>query len=408
MKRKESGYSMLELSVALGIAAIIAAAGIIATTAFMNDAGQKTTDYAANADESIRNAEDQYLKTLAGFWADNISELEDVNLDTTTAVSGNTLFYDGNFWSNGSLDFEYLAEVELTNLQAGEVLSWDGSKWVNAESPAPNINNLTDVQISGSQSVGSALVWDGTNWVDGPDGTPGATKLWADDVAPEGWLIADGSAVSRTTYAALFATIGTTYGSGNGSTTFNLPDFSGRTAVGLDSTQTEFNTLGKTGGNKTHTLTVAEMPSHTHTQQPHGHTGTAESAGAHTHTGSTSTSTTHEHTCSWSDGGTHNHTRTDMAGASNGTNSGSGTSRARADNNPVGYTMGGGGSHTHTVSSVSSSGDHSHTISSISSEGDHTHGVTVNNATAVNENTGGGGAHNNLQPYITMNYIIKY
>src|SRR5690606_11752046 len=82
----------------------------------------------------------------------------------------------------------------------------------------------------------------------------------------------DGSAVSRTDYADLFEVIGTSYGVGDGSTTFNLPNLQGRVPVGLDTGQTEFNALGKTGGAKTHTLTIDQMPSHSHTQAPHSHT----------------------------------------------------------------------------------------------------------------------------------------
>ncbi|GAB3125945.1 Gp37-like protein [Glaciibacter psychrotolerans] len=81
---------------------------------------------------------------------------------------------------------------------------------------------------------------------------------------PVGFLIEDGAAVSRTSYADLFALIGTTYGVGNGSTTFNLPNHNGRVGVGYDGGQTEFNAMGKTGGAKTHQLTAAEMPSHAH------------------------------------------------------------------------------------------------------------------------------------------------
>lgn len=82
--------------------------------------------------------------------------------------------------------------------------------------------------------------------------------------APSGWLICDGSAVSRTTYADLFAVVGTAYGTGNGSSTFNLPDLRGRVPVGRDSTQTEFDVLGEKGGAKTHTLSANEMPVHSH------------------------------------------------------------------------------------------------------------------------------------------------
>jgi len=91
----------------------------------------------------------------------------------------------------------------------------------------------------------------------------GFIQMFAGSSAPTGWLMCDGSAVSRTTYADLYAVIGTTYGSGDGSTTFNLPDLRGRVGVGKSS-DTEFDTLGETGGEKKHTLTTNELPSHSH------------------------------------------------------------------------------------------------------------------------------------------------
>lgn len=81
---------------------------------------------------------------------------------------------------------------------------------------------------------------------------------------PPGWLICDGSEVSRGTYAELFLAIGTTYGEGDGSTTFNIPNLKGKVVVGIDESDTDFNATGKTGGEKTHILTISEMPSHTH------------------------------------------------------------------------------------------------------------------------------------------------
>ena len=77
----------------------------------------------------------------------------------------------------------------------------------------------------------------------------GVMAAFGGAVPPTGWLICDGSAVSRTIFAALYAVIGTNYGVGDGSTTFNLPD-KGRDFFGLDTSQTEFNTLGKKGGHK--------------------------------------------------------------------------------------------------------------------------------------------------------------
>lgn len=92
----------------------------------------------------------------------------------------------------------------------------------------------------------------------------GSITAYGKETAPANWLICDGSAVSRTSYADLFAVIGTKYGEGDGSTTFNLPNLKGRVPVGLDSSDTDFNTIGKTGGEKTHTITEAEMYEHKH------------------------------------------------------------------------------------------------------------------------------------------------
>lgn len=82
---------------------------------------------------------------------------------------------------------------------------------------------------------------------------------------PVGWLPCDGSAVSRTTYASLFAAIGTTYGAGDGSTTFNVPDMRSRSPVGAGTgTGLSNRPLGSTGGEESVTLTASEMPSHNH------------------------------------------------------------------------------------------------------------------------------------------------
>lgn len=95
----------------------------------------------------------------------------------------------------------------------------------------------------------------------------GEIKLFCGSSTPLGWLVCDGSAVSRTTYSALFSVIGTTYGSGDGSTTFNLPDFRGRTAIGVgngDATGHTNHTLGQKSGEETHRLTASEsgLPEH--------------------------------------------------------------------------------------------------------------------------------------------------
>ena len=87
----------------------------------------------------------------------------------------------------------------------------------------------------------------------------GTVLAFAGSSAPSGFLLCDGRAVSRTTYTSLFSVIGTTYGSGDGSTTFNLPDMRGRVAVGSDAN------LGAAAGVQSVSLTAAQNGPHNHT-----------------------------------------------------------------------------------------------------------------------------------------------
>jgi microcystin-dependent protein len=98
----------------------------------------------------------------------------------------------------------------------------------------------------------------------------GAMIMHAANVIPDKWLICDGAAIDRTTYAELFAVIGTDYGAGNGTTTFNIPDWrdlspmgQGGGLVGLP---------GAVNGASEHVLTVGEMPTHNHGINDPGHT----------------------------------------------------------------------------------------------------------------------------------------
>lgn len=93
----------------------------------------------------------------------------------------------------------------------------------------------------------------------------GSMVDFAAATAPAGWLLCDGTAVSRTTFAALFGVISTNYGVGDGSTTFNVPDFRGKVPVGSGTgAGLTARTLAATGGAETHVLTTAQMPSHNH------------------------------------------------------------------------------------------------------------------------------------------------
>lgn len=166
----------------------------------------------------------------------------------------------------------------------------------------------------------------------------GEIKIWPLVIAPTGWLVCDGSAISRTTYASLFAVLDITYGAGDTTSTFNLPNFKGKVPVGLDAAQTEFDSISETGGAKTHTLATSEMPSHNHDViDPQ-----------------------------------HRHDIIDVYHVHNNVNyTGTGQNPLEAD-----------GANQDLQTALASTG------------------ISI-------DNTGGGGAHNNLQPYITIQYIIK-
>jgi microcystin-dependent protein len=140
--------------------------------------------------------------------------------------------------------------------------------------PSPT---LTGTPIAPTATLGTNTTQIATTAFVQQAGLTGEIKMWGVASAPSGYLICDGSAVSRTTYAALFAVYGTTFGAGNGTTTFNIPNFSGKMPIGVNGTYT----LASTGGSATTTLVEANVPTHTHTFS--ATTGNNNSSLAHQH-----------------------------------------------------------------------------------------------------------------------------
>lgn len=206
--------------------------------------------------------------------------------------------------------------------------------------------------------------------------------------SPPGYLICDGSEISRAAFTELFAAIGTTYGVGDGSTTYNLPDLRGRFPMGRRASGAG-STLGETGGSFDHAHTG---PSHTHSGPSHTHAGDSHthSVGSHTH-GNPNTSTT----------GNHAHTAGNTGAASGVAEFGAGSGFLAAS-----------GSHVHDAPDTGSAGNHAHSQGSTGSGGSGSTGAGGSGATGAG-GTGQTGASGtaatgvNNPPYQVFVYMIK-
>lgn len=263
-----------------------------------------------------------------------------------------------------------------------------------AASPVPPALPTSAIPIaqvlvaSGTAAITTAMITDvrvgARTSGDDPFGT---IKMYAGVEAgvPADYVLCNGQAINRSTFFALFRVIGTTYGAGNGTTTFNVPDLRGRVVVGLDNMGgsdagilTAANTLGGTGGAEAVAIDTTMMPAHTHTVVSHTH------AIDHDH-GSASTT---------SDGA---HTHTSPAGGGTQYMITDGTTIGVAP--PAGFLLRWPISGTYT--DTASGGAHSHTFDMPAFTG------ASGAATPATNSTGGGLAHNNMQPYMLMNYIMR-
>ena len=199
----------------------------------------------------------------------------------------------------------------------------------------------------------------------------GSIVNFAGSTPPTGWLICDGRELPILEYSNLFDIIGYTYGN-DSSGYFCLPDLQDRVPLGKKSNTT----LGDTGGSNSVTLTTNQLPSHSHS-------GTSDSNGSHSHTGTTDLNGSHIHT---------NNSSTSLGLiTANGNNTANNVDDSAGEPNlytsPQALTINEAGSHTHEFTTASN--------------GAHTHTFTTGSI-------GNGDSINIRNPYIVLNYIIKY
>lgn len=178
----------------------------------------------------------------------------------------------------------------LQSLLADAAPSTDGARIVGYYDVNNSVASTVDAVLKTLQAASLFVI-------------PSGTILdFAGTSVPTGFLPCDGAAVSRTTYATLFSAIGTTWGVGNGTTTFNVPDLARRVTLGSGGSATSpvfsGTTVGSTGGEEIHTMTTSELVAHTHNtfssgagafseNQPAGGRGSPNDAGTSSATGST-------------------------------------------------------------------------------------------------------------------------
>jgi len=240
----------------------------------LNASNPVSTDGLAQADDHLRLIKSTVKATFPNVSGAITATHTEINAvaDGDTAATATTLVDADRFVMNDDGTMKQVAITDVqTYVDANMTLRTDVVTTASIADDAVTTAKIPDAAITAAKlAVGAAFV-------------AGMVMPYAGSSAPSGWLLAYGQDVSRTTYSDLFSAIGTTYGSGDGSTTFTLPDLRGRTVAGQDdmggtsadrlTDQTgglNGDTLGATGGSETHTLTEAELAAHSHSLGENG------------------------------------------------------------------------------------------------------------------------------------------
>ena len=226
-----------------------ACAATITTNVLKGDGSGNTTSAVSGTDYLAPNA-------------DYIVGAGSANAYTTTFIPAITTLTDGiKYRFKANISNTGASTLNANSLGVTPIVNWYGNPLVGGEIVASaNIEVTYNTSFNGGNGA-----WVIENTIALPP--VGSTMRWKTSTAPAGWLVCGGQTVSRTVYSALFSLLGTTYGAGDGSSTFNLPNSTDRMNIGAGNLYG----LGSTGGSKdaivvshTHTATVTD-PGHLHT-----------------------------------------------------------------------------------------------------------------------------------------------